>query len=310
MCIRDSETTLDEFKEHPAFAKHVVHHPPLLNLWQDPVTYDGHKWGMSIDLNKCIGCSACVTACVAENNIPIVGKKNVERSREMTWIRIDRYFRGDENDPALVFQPVTCHQCENAPCESVCPVGATAHSHEGLNDMSYNRCIGTRYCSNNCPYKVRRFNFFNYNLDKQGVTPFNTVTDPKKLVLQMAMNPEVTLRARGVMEKCTYCVQRIMKTRIKAKNAKRLIKDGEIKTACQETCPTEAIVFGDLNDKQSKVAQTQNLPRSYAMLAELNTRPRTQYVARVRNPNPELAPPKAHPAEGPGGHEAPPKEHG
>jgi molybdopterin-containing oxidoreductase family iron-sulfur binding subunit len=302
------ETTLADFRKHPDFARHVVHHPPLLNLWQDPVTYDGHKWGMSIDLNKCIGCSACVTACQAENNIPIVGKQNVERSREMTWIRIDRYFRGDENDPSLTFQPVTCHQCENAPCESVCPVGATTHSAEGLNDMAYNRCIGTRYCSNNCPYKVRRFNFFNYHLDKQGITPFNTVTDKKQLVLQMAMNPEVTLRARGVMEKCTYCVQRIMKTRIKARNAKRPIKDGEIKTACQETCPTEAIVFGDLNDKQSKVAQVQNLPRSYAMLAELNTRPRTQYVARIRNPNPALEPPA--PAKGHEGHGASPKEHG
>jgi molybdopterin-containing oxidoreductase family iron-sulfur binding subunit len=208
----------------------------------------------------------------------------------MHWIRIDRYFRGTQEESETVFQPVTCHQCENAPCESVCPVGATMHSHEGLNDMVYNRCIGTRYCSNNCPYKVRRFNFFNYHLDTVGTTPYADILDeaPHKNLKGLAYNPEVTVRARGVMEKCTFCVQRIQNVKIKAKNARRPIKDGEIKTACQQTCPTEAIVFGDLNDKTAEVTKRQNVPRSYAMLQELNTRPRLEYLARIKNPNPEL----------------------
>jgi len=179
--------------------------------------------------------------------------------------------------------------CENAPCEVVCPVGATAHSDEGLNDMVYNRCIGTRYCSNNCPYKVRRFNFFNYNLDVIGITPFTPTDDPKMKVKSMVFNPEVTVRSRGVMEKCTFCVQRIQNTKIKAKNAHEPIPDGEIKTACQETCPTDAIIFGDLNDGKSQVTALQRLPRSYALLGELNNHPRVQYLARVKNPNPELA---------------------
>jgi molybdopterin-containing oxidoreductase family iron-sulfur binding subunit len=284
------EATFAEYQQKPDFVEHVVHHPPLLNLWQDPVKYDGHRWGMSIDLNRCIGCSACVTACQAENNIPVVGKANVERGREMHWIRIDRYFRGTLEEADTVFQPVTCHQCENAPCESVCPVGATMHSREGLNDMVYNRCIGTRYCSNNCPYKVRRFNYFNYNLDTIGTTPYADILDEgkDKWVKGMAFNPEVTVRSRGVMEKCTFCVQRIQNVKIHAKNARRPIKDGEIKTACQQSCPTEAIVFGDLNDQTSEVRKRQNIPRSYAMLEELNTRPRLEYLARIRNPNPEL----------------------
>ena len=283
------EAPYEEFKKEPHFAKHLVHQPHEMNLWVDPVSYEGHKWGMAIDLNKCIGCSACVTACQAENNIPVVGQENVAMGREMLWLRVDRYYRGDPNEPELRFQPLPCQQCENAPCEQVCPVGATMHSHEGLNDMVYNRCIGTRYCSNNCPYKVRRFNYFNYNLDVIGITPYTPTEDPKMKLKAMVFNPEVTVRSRGVMEKCTFCVQRIQNAKIPAKNAHRAIEDGEIKTACQETCPTDAIVFGDLNDKKSKVANLQKLERAYQLLGEFNNRPRVQYLARITNPNPELA---------------------
>jgi molybdopterin-containing oxidoreductase family iron-sulfur binding subunit len=283
------ETSLEEFKKEPDFAKHLVHQPHDMNLWVDPVSYEGHKWGMTIDLNKCIGCSACVTACQAENNIPVVGQQNVAMGREMLWLRVDRYFRGDPNEPELRFQPMPCQQCENAPCEQVCPVGATMHSHEGLNDMVYNRCIGTRYCSNNCPYKVRRFNYFNYNLDVIGMTPYTPTDDPKMKLKSMVFNPEVTVRSRGVMEKCTFCVQRIQNAKIPAKNAKRALEDGEIKTACQETCPSDAIVFGDLNDQKSRVAKLQKLERAYQLLGEFNNRPRVQYLARITNPNPELA---------------------
>ena len=283
------EATHEEFKKKPHFAKHLVHQPHDMNLWVDPVSYEGHKWGMTIDLNKCTGCSACVTACQAENNIPVVGQENVAMGREMLWLRIDRYYRGDPNEPELRFQPLPCQQCENAPCEQVCPVGATMHSHEGLNDMVYNRCIGTRYCSNNCPYKVRRFNYFNYNLDVIGITPFTPTEDPKMKLKSMVFNPEVTVRSRGVMEKCTFCVQRIQNAKIPAKNARRALEDGEIKTACQETCSTDAIVFGDLNDKKSRVANLQKLERAYQLLGEFNNRPRVQYLARITNPNPELA---------------------
>ena len=283
------EGTLEELKKNPAFVEETVEHNPLLSLWVPPVSYDGHKWGMSIDLNKCIGCSACVTACQAENNVSVVGKENVAKGREMLWLRVDRYYKGEPEDAEVSFQPVPCQQCENAPCEQVCPVGATMHSHEGLNDMVYNRCIGTRYCSNNCPYKVRHFNYFNYNLDTIGITPYTPTDDPKAKVKAMVFNPEVTVRSRGVMEKCTFCVQRIQNVKIKAKNVKRTIEDGEIKTACQQTCPTDAIVFGDLNDGKSRVAGLQRLPRSYALLGELNNKPRVQYLARIKNPNPALA---------------------
>jgi Fe-S-cluster-containing dehydrogenase component len=274
------EGTIEEYREHPDFVKEKVEHKPLLSLWQEPVEYDKHKWGMSIDLNRCIGCNACVTACVAENNIPVVGRPRVIQGREMQWIRVDVYYRGDADEPALVHQPLTCHQCEHAPCEQVCPVGATMHSREGLNDMVYNRCIGTRYCSNNCPYKVRRFNYFNFHEE---------LKLEKNQTKKMVFNPDVTVRFRGVMEKCTFCIQRIQNVKIKAKNARRAIADGEIRTACQQTCPTGAIVFGDLNDPGSRVRQLQNSKRSYAMLEELNVRPRLQYLGRVKNPNPELA---------------------
>jgi molybdopterin-containing oxidoreductase family iron-sulfur binding subunit len=255
-------------------------------------------WGMSIDLSKCTGCSACVIACQSENNIPVVGKEQVQRHRQMQWMRIDSYFgnnlynkeAAESDDKMLVHQPVTCHHCENAPCETVCPVAATTHSLEGLNDMVYNRCIGTRYCGNNCPYKVRRFNYFNYS---DAATFLKYPNDYKvapadRAIQNMMMNPEVTIRSRGVMEKCTYCVQRIQNTKIKAKNEHREIGANEITTACQDVCPTQAIKFGDLNHADSEVRAAHKNPRAYVMLEELNNYPRTRYLARVRNPHPAL----------------------
>jgi len=279
---------LSKWEEHPDFAQHQVHHPPLVSLWEEH-KYEGHRWAMSIDLSTCTGCSSCTIACQAENNIPVVGKSEVFKGREMAWIRMDRYFIGDDPDEAeATHQPVSCQQCENAPCEQVCPVAATTHSSEGLNDMVYNRCIGTRYCANNCPYKVRRFNFFNNNL---------VVEEEGAEVLALGKNPEVTVRSRGVMEKCTYCVQRIQASRYEATLEKREIQDGDITPACAQVCPTNAIHFGDLNDDTSVVKADHANDRAYAMLGELNNKPRTDFLARIRNPHPSLVKHDSHPKD-------------
>ncbi len=353
------EGTQELFKEHPDFVEHAVHHPPLKSLWEspdysleNPDFSQDHAWGMAIDLTKCIGCNACVVACQSENNVPIVGKQQVLAGREMHWLRIDRYFRGNPEGRSekqggvnVVGQPVLCMHCEHAPCEQVCPVAAAVHDHEGLNLMVYNRCVGTRYCNNNCPYKVRRFNYFNWNrvsetnkkyrsLPVLGLEGEKVADDKSQDLASLVFNPEVTVRSRGVMEKCTYCQQRIAAAKIEARNhnvhsddpaVRRSLKvqDGAIETACQQTCPTDAIVFGDLLDVTSRVyklhymrregQKTPAHPRSYAMLEELNVRPRTAYLARIKNPHPLLAeieayaiPPLGHASE----HHDTPGEHG
>jgi MoCo/4Fe-4S cofactor protein with predicted Tat translocation signal len=298
------EGILEEYHENPGFAADRIHQMGVPHLWDQPGFRGAtNAWGMAVDLNKCIGCNACVVACQAENNVPIVGREQVRAGREMHWIRIDRYFAGDISDwtdpkkiadssnpneeveaqsPQVATQMVTCQQCETAPCEEVCPVAATTHSEEGLNDMAYNRCVGTRYCANNCPYKVRRFNYFH-----------NTGYYEKEenQLMQLVLNPEVTVRSRGVMEKCTFCVQRIAAARQNRRITGEPIVDGTVTPACAQACATQAIVFGDLNDKQSRVSQAHADPRAYAMLTELKTKPRNRYLARVRNPHPRLSPP-------------------
>jgi molybdopterin-containing oxidoreductase family iron-sulfur binding subunit len=288
------EGTISQFQDRPAAVTASPHHgegdpdAPLPSLYPGHA-YDGYRWAMAIDVAACVGCQACVIACQAENNIPVVGRQEVLRGREMHWIRVDQYFAGPEGEHAwppaasperpteAFFQPVPCMHCENAPCEVVCPVAATAHSSDGLNDMVYNRCVGTRYCANNCPYKVRRFNYFQYS---------DVATEP----LQLLHNPDVTVRSRGVMEKCTYCVQRIRQAEIAAEKEGRRIRDGEVQTACQAVCPAQAITFGDLNTPGGSEVRRwrEESRRNYGLLAEVNTQPRTTYLAAIRNPNPEL----------------------
>ena len=278
------EASLEEYRRVPDFAHRTPNPPeiPKEHSLYPPYPYDkeDYAWGMSIDLNRCVGCNNCMLACVSENNIAVVGKEQTHLGRHMHWIRVDAYYQGDRDNPRAFFQPVPCMQCENAPCEVVCPVAATSHSSEGLNDMVYNRCVGTRYCSNNCPYKVRRFNFL---LFQDWDTP----------QYKMMRNPDVSVRSRGVMEKCTYCIQRINERRIDTETAsvregKRIMIGDELQTACQQSCPADAIVFGNINDPESRVSRLKAQSRNYSLLGELNTRPRTTYLAEVRNPNPEL----------------------
>ncbi|MBA2410571.1 MAG: TAT-variant-translocated molybdopterin oxidoreductase [Gammaproteobacteria bacterium] len=269
------EATLEEFRRNPSFAHDDPHkNPPFPSLYP-AYPYDNYRWGMTVNLNTCIGCKACTIACQAENNIPVVGKQQVQMGREMHWLRVDHYYKGPVDNPETFFQPVPCMHCEHAPCEPVCPVGASIHDEDGLNVQVYNRCVGTRWCSNNCPYKVRRFNWLKY-------------ADPSDPHLAALRNPEVTVRSRGVMEKCTYCLQRISVAKIEAEKQGRRVRDGEVRTACQAVCPTNAIAFGDLNDSQAQVGKLKEHPLNYALLAELGTRPRTTYLAKLRNPNPVL----------------------
>ena len=291
--------TVEEYKQNPNFANDEIYEPQVYDpykksLWE-PHSYDtGYQWGMTIDLSKCISCNACIVGCQAENNVPIVGKEEVLNGREMSWIRNDRYYEGDVDNPKLLDQTVVCLHCENAPCEQVCPVAATVHDDEGLNVMVYNRCVGTRYCSDNCPVKVRRFNFFDYHqrnphsVKKDRFHLFDYIKEPAK-PLAKQFNPDVSVRMRGIMEKCTYCIQRIKAATQTAKNENRTIKDGEVVTACQQACPTDGISFGNILDKNSKVFKQRNKKRNYSILEQLLLKARTTYLAQVVNPNTQLA---------------------
>jgi len=268
------QATLPEYQKNPRFA--AAENKKLETLYELRPSAP-NQWGMSIDLTTCTGCSSCVVACQAENNVPVVGKTGVRKSREMHWLRIDRYFTGRVADPGVAMQPMLCQHCERAPCEYVCPVNATVHSPDGLNEQVYNRCVGTRFCSNNCPYKVRRFNYLNY-----------TRNLAQTETLQMVQNPDVTVRGRGVMEKCTFCVQRIREAEIAARIALRTLRGEDVQTACQQACPTRAIVFGSLTDASAEVTRLHHNSRAYALLNELGTLPRIRYLAKIKNPNPEL----------------------